>query len=242
MAKDLAMTRTRTTTGTNGFTLIELLVVIAIIALLASLLLPALRQARENTFRAACASNLRQIGVALFGYAGDGGDNPIVPKACISSTAIFTSSFTVMATVCYGTSASATIARRSRQPHCSDEGGAGRTHRRRQLPRAVEGGPPCPPGHTQRPGLPRTYPDDTVVVPPAWQDSGHVRRRGRAGLCPGHVVQGFCKRRKGLRTGRRGCRVRKRHHVTRPCGVSQTQGERKCVSRHSVRSMRGVRT
>jgi len=82
MAKDLAMTRTRTTTGTNGFTLIELLVVIAIIALLASLLLPALRQARENTFRAACASNLRQIGVALFGYAGDGGDNPIVPKAC----------------------------------------------------------------------------------------------------------------------------------------------------------------
>ena len=57
----------------RGFTLIELLVVVTIIALLAALLLPALRKAREAAYRTLCAGRQRQIGVAFALYAGDAG-------------------------------------------------------------------------------------------------------------------------------------------------------------------------
>ncbi|MCF7854671.1 MAG: type II secretion system GspH family protein [Candidatus Pacebacteria bacterium] len=53
------------------FTLVELLVVIAIIAVLASLLLPALKQARDVAKRAVCGSNTRQNLVAMAGHIGD---------------------------------------------------------------------------------------------------------------------------------------------------------------------------
>lgn len=55
----------------RGFTLIELLVVIAIIGILAAILFPAFAKARENSRRAACQSNLKQIALGLQMYMID---------------------------------------------------------------------------------------------------------------------------------------------------------------------------
>jgi len=61
-------------TSRRCFTLIELLVVIAIIAILAALLLPSLRNAKESVKRAACSNVLRQMCQGGQMYANDYAD------------------------------------------------------------------------------------------------------------------------------------------------------------------------
>ena len=54
-----------------GFTLIEILVVMGVIAVLAGILLPVLARIREKGNQTACASNLHQLGLAIFAYTED---------------------------------------------------------------------------------------------------------------------------------------------------------------------------
>jgi prepilin-type N-terminal cleavage/methylation domain-containing protein len=54
-----------------GFTLIELLAVVAILLLLLSLLLPALKRARDMAMDTRCKSSLRQMGAMMYNFAQD---------------------------------------------------------------------------------------------------------------------------------------------------------------------------
>jgi len=66
----------------GGFTLVELLVVIGIVAILTAILVPALGAARMSARKAACMSNLRQVGMAIHSYAMEYNDSiPVGPTA-----------------------------------------------------------------------------------------------------------------------------------------------------------------
>jgi prepilin-type N-terminal cleavage/methylation domain-containing protein len=73
----------------RGFTLLELLVVIAIMALLMVLVMPSLRQAREQARSVVCLSHLGQVGQAATMYMAD--FNDALPIGTAQTTSLFLS-------------------------------------------------------------------------------------------------------------------------------------------------------
>ena len=63
----------RASANGHGFTLLEILVAFAVIAILAAILVPAVKGARERAREAACLANLRQVGGLILLYATDSG-------------------------------------------------------------------------------------------------------------------------------------------------------------------------
>ncbi len=69
-------------TGDSGLTLIELITVIAVIAIISAMLIPFVGRIRESANQSKCASNLRQIGVALSLYqANNHGQFPAIVES-----------------------------------------------------------------------------------------------------------------------------------------------------------------
>jgi prepilin-type N-terminal cleavage/methylation domain-containing protein/prepilin-type processing-associated H-X9-DG protein len=65
--------------GPRRFSLVELLVVIAILGILASMLLPALKGAKDYAKQAICTSNLRQLG-SLYVFYSDDNNGYVLPR------------------------------------------------------------------------------------------------------------------------------------------------------------------
>jgi prepilin-type N-terminal cleavage/methylation domain-containing protein/prepilin-type processing-associated H-X9-DG protein len=76
----------------HGFTLVELLVVIAVIGILIALLLPAVQQAREAARRIQCASNIKQIALAVQNYETSNKKLPAAGTYDDPSTALYVDS------------------------------------------------------------------------------------------------------------------------------------------------------
>lgn len=68
----------------RGFTIVELLVVIGIITVLVAIIMPSLQKARRSAVMLQCASNMRQIGAAVAGYAAD--NRGVLPFAAMKVT------------------------------------------------------------------------------------------------------------------------------------------------------------
>lgn len=128
----------------RGLTLIELLVSVAIIGLIVALILPACKKVMATARQATCTSYERQIGSALFLYAGD--NNNTLPPVAVDNANEFTMWHRAIWTYC-GYSASSFVY------NANDQCVRNRSVTQKNIFRCPEiwGNPTCPPNVTINP-------------------------------------------------------------------------------------------
>lgn len=85
----------------SGFTLVELLVVVTILTILATLLLPVLRNAVESARQITCANGMKQYAIGVFTYVDDYTGYLPPGSASVGTTTAYTSVETAIADVLF---------------------------------------------------------------------------------------------------------------------------------------------
>src|SRR5262249_12762046 len=112
--------RSKVMTTRRAFTILELLVILIIIAVLAALLVPGLKSAREKSRRSFCNNNLIRIGIACTFYSREHPNQVVWGTSSVFSNLAFAGSYLGSPGVLVCPSGNKKSAKSFKDPNASD--------------------------------------------------------------------------------------------------------------------------